>query len=76
MRMHTSHKLKMQENIASMSLTILVGDFQPQPHSYVQGWCRILPCKAKRQELLTWKLMPFSFAEQYSGLVHARGKEV
>ena len=26
MRMRTSHKLKMQENIASMSLTILVGD--------------------------------------------------
>ena len=28
MRMRTSHKLKMQENIASMSLTILAGDFQ------------------------------------------------
>ena len=28
MPMHTSHKLKMQENIASMSLTIFVGDFQ------------------------------------------------
>ena len=30
MRMRTSHKLKMQKNIASMSLTILVGDFQPR----------------------------------------------
>ena len=29
MRMRTSYKLKMQENIASMPLTILVGDFQP-----------------------------------------------
>ena len=28
MRMRTSHKLKIQENIASMSLTILVVDFQ------------------------------------------------
>ena len=28
MRMRTSHKLKMQEYIASMSLTILVSDFQ------------------------------------------------
>ena len=27
--MRTSHKLKMQENIASMLLTILVGNFQP-----------------------------------------------
>ena len=27
-RMRTSHKLKMQEKIASMSLTILVGGFQ------------------------------------------------
>ena len=30
MRMRTSHKLKMQDNIASMSLAILVGDFQPR----------------------------------------------
>ena len=30
MHMRASHKLKMQENIASMSLTILVGDFQPR----------------------------------------------
>ena len=30
MRMRTSHKLKMQKNIASMSLTIMVGDFQPR----------------------------------------------
>ena len=29
MRMRTSDTFKMQENIASMSLTILVGDFQP-----------------------------------------------
>ena len=29
MRMRISHKLKMQENIVSMPLTILVGDFQP-----------------------------------------------
>ena len=28
MRMRTLQKLKIQENIASMSLTILVGDFQ------------------------------------------------
>ena len=30
MRMGSTKKLKMQENIASMSLTILVGDFQPR----------------------------------------------
>ena len=30
MRMRTSYKLKMQESIASMSLTILVGDLQPR----------------------------------------------
>ena len=29
MSMRTLNKLKMQENIASKSLTILVGDFQP-----------------------------------------------
>ena len=30
MLMRTSHKLKMQEHIESMSLTFLVGDFQPR----------------------------------------------
>ena len=30
MRMGTTKKFKIQENIASMSLTILVGDFQPR----------------------------------------------
>ena len=29
LHMRTSQILEMQENIASMSLTILVGDFQP-----------------------------------------------
>ena len=30
MRLRTSHKLKMQDNIVSMSLTILDGDFEPR----------------------------------------------
>ena len=34
MRMRTSNKLKMRDNIASMSLTILVVDFQPSVSVY------------------------------------------
>ena len=30
MRMRASHTFKMQENIASMTLSILVGDFEPR----------------------------------------------
>ena len=35
MHIRTSHKLKMQENIASMSLTLLVGDFQSRIHNEI-----------------------------------------